>query len=239
MTTYSHAAIEWAATHPTTWAAAGFDAGAASVACVCGTPGLDYDGPDEDCPIHGGPGPVRTVPAEPITVRDPKELDALPLRSAVMDSLGFVWQFLPCYDGDRWCLAVTGDTPERRTAMDMGGWFPMTLLAPASPPVPAPVLLTADDPRWRDGAKVRGEFADGSAVEGILLRREIRWGDPDYYYLYTGNLAAVSLLAEAPDPDAELRHRIVTALNEATTDGYTDAEAAVIIATLRAEGVLS
>lgn len=67
-----------------------------------------------------------------------------------------------------------------------------------------PVLLTADDPRWRDGAKVRGEFADGTAIEGILIRREIRYGDPDYYYLYTGNLAAVYLLAEAPDPDAEL-----------------------------------
>jgi len=74
---------------------------------------------------------------------------------------------------------------------------------PASPPVTAPVLLTADDPRWRDGAKVRGEFADGSAVEGILIRREIRWGDPDYYYLYTGNLAAIYLIAEAPDPDAD------------------------------------
>lgn len=34
MTTYSHAAIEWAATHPTTWSAAAFDAGAASVTPV-------------------------------------------------------------------------------------------------------------------------------------------------------------------------------------------------------------
>jgi len=32
MITYSHAAIEWAATHPCAWSAAGFDAGAASVA---------------------------------------------------------------------------------------------------------------------------------------------------------------------------------------------------------------
>jgi len=31
MTAYSHAAIEWAATHPCAWSAAGFDAGAASV----------------------------------------------------------------------------------------------------------------------------------------------------------------------------------------------------------------
>ena len=45
------------------------------------------------------------------------------------------------------------------------------LLAPASPPIPAPVLLTADDPRWRDGAKVRGEWPDGSVCEGWLQTR--------------------------------------------------------------------
>jgi hypothetical protein len=26
--------------------------------CICGTPGLNYEGPQEDCPLHGGPGPA-------------------------------------------------------------------------------------------------------------------------------------------------------------------------------------
>ena len=45
-----------------------FDAGADS-RCICGTPGLDYDGPDEDCPIHGRP----PVPAAVLlTADDPR-----------------------------------------------------------------------------------------------------------------------------------------------------------------------
>ena len=102
--------------------------------------------------------------------------------------------------------------------------------------VPAPILLTAGDPRWRDGAKVRGEFADGSAVEGILIRREIRWGDPDYYYLYTGNLAAIYLLAEAPDPDADVVANLVCELVEIDDSReWTTVEARRILAVARAD----
>ena len=89
MTTYSDAAKAYAATanhfHPWTSgtqcdAAAGFDAGAASVApkCICGTPGLDYDGPDEECPIHGGPGPTERVPpARPAFSREPTPFEII------------------------------------------------------------------------------------------------------------------------------------------------------------------
>jgi hypothetical protein len=78
----------------------------------------------------------------------------------------------------------------------------------ASQATTEPVRLTADDPRWRDGAKVRGEWEDGSAVEGILAKSRTS-GEWLVLYLeacttWTSRFTAVFLLAEAPDPDAEL-----------------------------------
>jgi len=32
--------------------------------CVCGTPGLDYDGPDAECPVHGAIRGMREAHAE-------------------------------------------------------------------------------------------------------------------------------------------------------------------------------
>ena len=72
-------------------------------------------------------------------------------------------------------------------------------------PVPAPVLLTADDPRWRDGAKIRGEFADESAVEG-RIRDGVLWVALMLGGFGFGEMTAVYLLAEAPDPDADRLH---------------------------------
>jgi len=60
--------------------------------------------------------------------------------------------------------------------------------------VPAPILLTAGDPRWRDGAKVRGEFADGSAVEGIL-RDGVLWVALMLGGFSFGEMSAVYLIA--------------------------------------------
>ncbi len=87
----------------------------------------------------------------------------------------------------------------------------------AEEPIPAPVLLTADDPRWKDGAKVRGEFADGTAVEGWLTRRgskrwAITYGDA---FQYAECYPVIYLLAEAPaDPDAERTELLAAALHE-------------------------
>jgi len=89
--------------------------------------------------------------------------------------------------------------------------------APASPPVPEPVLLTSEDPRWRDGAKVRGVFADGTAVEGWvddsgqgrLCVPRAYIPDVASHTWWRTRFAAVSLLAEAPDPDADVVVRLV------------------------------
>ena len=106
-------------------------------------------------------------------------------------------------------------------------------------PFPAPVLLTADDPRWRDGAKVRGEFADGTAVEGTLhgyRRGEIRYRD-DQSFTYADACVRVYLIAAAPDPDADKRQAVIEVLHGL---GYQDVdgdEAGQILEALRERGV--
>ena len=133
------------------------------------------------------------------------------------------------------CISTTPDsTPDCRLAW-RGVWF--SPLVPASVPAEPERLTDPDDPRWRDGAKIRGEFADGSAIEGILIRREIRWGDPDYYYLYTGNLTAIYLLAPAPDPDADKRQALVEIMTGIGVHDLTTDEADQVIICLRERGV--
>jgi len=120
-------------------------------------------------------------------------------------------------------------------------------VAPASPPVPEPVLLTADDPRWRDGAKVRGEFADGKggAVEGILSlwsnsnKWFVDYGDEDACYR-ADVFPGLILLAEAPDPDADKRQAIIETFNGLSLANWPmrDAEAGNILAGLRERGVV-
>ena len=113
------------------------------------------------------------------------------------------------------------------------------LLAPASPPVPAPVLLTADDPRWRDGAKVRGEFEDGSAVEGIVEGGSLAAGSQSTCGIYRnrGHFAAVYLIAESPDPDADVRQALVEIMTGIGVHDLTTDEADQVIICLRERGV--
>ena len=75
---------------------------------------------------------------------------------------------------------------------------------------PTPILLTdPDDPRIRDGARERWVFSDGSAVEGAIVMKDfgacIRYAD-GYRSFSIGSCtpAARFLLAEAPDPDADV-----------------------------------
>ena len=87
--------------------------------------------------------------------------------------------------------------------------------APASQPVPAPVLLTADDPRWRDGAKVRGEFADGSAAEGFVSGNFVNVSHDINGCAWPRRVfTAVYLIAAAPDPDADTLEVLNRAYND-------------------------
>lgn len=172
-----------------------------------------------------------TVRAEPITTA--AELAALLPRRVVRDRMGHDWEKGPGYsrptdgvfrkrDGDRW--GTTCAFPE---ALVKDG--PLTLLAPASPPV----LLTADDPRWRDGAKVRGEFEDGTAVE-CIIRNGVAWLGESLFGFGFGDYARVILLAEAPDPDADL----VSTLRRILDKGYVVdlAPAPQLLSAIRAAG---
>jgi len=124
-----------------------------------------------------------TVPAEPITTA--AELDALPDRSVVQDADSDTYE----KRGDSWHRAEFGS---RWTSRRLCEYSRLTLLAPASPPIPAPMLLTdPDDPRIRVGAVLARQFRIGDL--GVVgARVDIRNGR----HLY--------LLAEAPDPDAEI-----------------------------------
>lgn len=89
-------------------------------------------------------------------------------------------------------------------------YAPLTLLAPATA-TPEPVRLTADDPRWKDGAKVRGEFADGSAVEGAVDGKRVLYAQiqPSLgtFYWERAMFDVIYLITEAPaaeDPRVEV-----------------------------------
>ena len=107
--------------------------------------------------------------------------------------------------------------------------------ASVAPPTPQkPAWITTDDPRWRDGAKVRGEFRDGSAVEGTLEMSAAEGGDPPggWWIVYlldcstwVTEFTTVYLLAEAPDDDEPI-------LDALRVDGFVDAQ----LASLRAAG---
>jgi len=110
-------------------------------------------------------------------------------------------------------------------------------------PAPAPVLLTADDPRWRDGAKARGVFEDGTAVEGIVEGNTLAAGSQSTCGIYRnrGHFAAIYLLAEAPDPDADTITMLAAAACEAWGELWPDDKAdsdwyPAVLATIRAKG---
>jgi len=109
------------------------------------------------------------------------------------------------------------------TAFDAGA-------ASVAPPTPQKLpWITTDDPRWRDGAKVRGEFRDGSAVEGTLEMSAAEGGWWIVYLLecstWVTEFTTVYLLAEAPDDDEPI-------LDALRVGGFVDAQ----LASLRAAG---
>ena len=162
-----------------------------------------------------------TVPAEPITTA--AELDALPTGSVVLDKDGDVWQEI----AGRWRLAGCQGT--QPVAQVIGA--PFTLLAPASPPVPAPVLLTdPDDPRIKSGALVSITQSYGDDGESNTYTRRIcttsGWGVLGVRGRIAEGQRAL-LLAEAPDPDADVR----VALNLASRDHLDE-----MLANLREHG---
>ena len=61
-------------------------------------------------------------------------------------------------------------------------------------------LVAADDPRIKPGARVRLEWDDGDVAEGVVDREGLVFDGQ--YHIHCG--LRVYLLAEAPDPDAEV-----------------------------------
>jgi len=157
-------------------------------------------------------GAASVPPAEPITTA--AQLDALPGRSVVLSEPG--WAFQKNADKDAWYL---GFSDRRWTADEVADYRPLTLLAPASPPVPAPVLLTdPEDPRIRPGARVRyvSDHCVGDGFSPFTVKQWVKDSPTEVY-----------LIAEAPDPDAE----VLDAMEE--TEGRRSDEA---LAHLRALG---
>jgi hypothetical protein len=162
---------------------------------------------------------ATVAPVQPRVLTTAEELDALGVGCIVLDRENDSWHR---HQYDWKCATSNYDRPDR--------YLPCRLVYDPTAPVPAttePVRLTADDPRWRDGAKVRGEFADGSAIEGTLhayKRAEIHYRE-DNGFMYADAFARVYLLAEAPDDDEPI-------LDALRVDGFVDAQ----LASLRAAG---
>lgn len=145
----------------------------------------------------------------PRTISTESELDALPVGSVVTDGDRDAWQ--KNRDGE-WVMCGCEDAySSRHVFSDAELKHPVTLLVPATA-APEPVRLTADDPRWKDGAKVRGEFADGSAVEGAVDGKRVLYAQiqPSLgtFYWERAMFDVIYLITEAPadpvDPRVEL-----------------------------------
>jgi len=150
-----------------------------------------------------------TVRAEPITTA--AELDALPVGSIVFD------------DPDPWQKYASGDWGSQGhgywTSDVLARNGPLTLLAPA------PVLLTADDPRIRDGAKAETRRAFTIGEPG--------WSESWVTEVIRADGARVYLLAEAPDPDADARRALEIAIGLNVSTGRVPELAVEVLATLR------
>lgn len=142
----------------------------------------------------------------PRTISTESELDALPVGQKVEDCDGD--GYAKNKNGEWECYSVDHRRVWISEALAM--YAPLTLLVPATA-APEPVRLTADDPRWKDGAKVRGEFADGSAVEGAVDGKRVLYAQiqPSLgtFYWERAMFDVIYLITEAPaaeDPRVEV-----------------------------------
>lgn len=143
----------------------------------------------------------------PRTISTAAELAALPVGQKVEDCDGDgytknkngEWE---CYSVDHRRVWISGT---------LAMYAPLTLLVPATA-APEPVRLTdPDDPRWKDGAKVRGEFSDGSAIEGAVDGKRVLYAQiqPSLgtFYWERAMFDVIYLITEAPaaeDPRVEV-----------------------------------
>jgi len=176
---------------------------------------------------------ATVAPVQPRVLTTAAELDALPPRSVVVDSInGEAWQ--KSFVGDNtWWSADDAEvgvlTRSSSRLSDMGSF---TLLAPA-PATTEPVRLTdPDDPRIKPGARVR-QVIEGEVIDmhdAARFRRLMRTPglsrQPETYYL----------IAEAPDPDADVVANLVCELVEIDDSReWTTVEARRILAVARAD----
>lgn len=160
---------------------------------------------------------------KPRTITTASELRALPVKSVVITQAdGGSWQKSFVQDDRWWSAEGMAGAPvtvmSSKELADRHG--PFTLLVPASESAPEPVRLTdADDERIRPGARVRMvvEYVvdeEGSGVYHypvqLLCKAVATPSDHETFYL----------LAEAPDPHAEIVAAITAALPNSTMPAW-------------------
>ena len=174
----------------------------------------------------------------PRTISTAAELDALPEKAAVLDSAGDAWQEkFGEWGWARGNLLLTA-------ARLVEEYAPLTLLVPATA-APEPVRLTdPDDPRIKPGAVI--EFrADRTIVDDGDPAANGQWSLSALHNAMAGGLIGsigfgereFILLAEAPDPDAELVAKVDDALSE-LDGGYVGDRGAALVAALRQRNVI-
>jgi len=153
---------------------------------------------------------ASVAPVQPRVISTAAELDALPVKSAVQDRDGSFWLKLMEGAEECWLLDIGRDYEESAWLVQFG---PFTLLAPVPATTEPERLTDPDDPRIKPGARVRltidydvvDEHEVAYQYQASSLRARIRRPTvattPDHEHWY--------LLAEAPDPDAELVARLV------------------------------
>lgn len=176
---------------------------------------------EEECTTRGHFGAV-TVPAEPITTA--AELDALPMYAVVLDSNGHAWQKMTALT---WAQV---DSEARVKALHLRG--PLTPLAPVPATTEPERLTDPDDPRIKVGAVVTVLFKQDDD-NAITYRVRIGGSNPRGTVAWVRNCVGhedVYLLAEAPDPRADLRAALRQAIDDATVAAeLSDTEADDII----------
>jgi len=150
-----------------------------------------------------------TAQAEPITTA--AQLDALPYGRVVIGAKSALsarpHPWIKIDSGDAWTCVHDAHRTSASILADSG---PLTLLAPVSPPVPEPVLLTADDPRIKVGALVEITSTKGKREGASVTYRNFVTDTPrsawcvDEIRDEITKGATFVLLAEAPDPDVDV-----------------------------------
>jgi hypothetical protein len=190
---------------------------------------MGEDGPLVDVMIRRLDAVTRPAPAEPdeVWIRTLGDLAQATEGTVALDDSGEAWQ----KRNSQWRRVRNGH-------YDPEDFLPFRIFGPLTRPAAAPVRLTdPDDPRIRPGAEVL-VTRPYTLVGGLAGSTPNEWSvDGIRSWMRKPGRAEFVLVAEAPDPDADVRRALVEIMAAIGVHDLTSDEATEVIAGLRGRGI--